>query len=83
MNNGNIRKALDMSYDKAEAADSILKNGSIPAYFLVPENFVENSEGEDFREKYGDFNMTDVEEAQKSGKRLGGIGERFGHFWSY
>lgn len=62
--NDNIRKALDMSYDKAEAAESILKNGSIPAYFLVPEDFVSNDQGEDFREKYGDFNMTDIEEAQ-------------------
>lgn len=62
--NDNIRKALDMSYDKAEAAESILKNGSIPAYFLVPEDFVTNGQGEDFREEYGDFNMTDIEEAQ-------------------
>lgn len=62
--NENIRKALDMSYDKAEAAEGILKNGSIPAYFLVPEEFVENEDGEDFREKYGDFNMTNIEEAQ-------------------
>lgn len=63
--NENIRKALDMSYDKAEAAEGILKNGSIPAYFLVPEEFVTNEDGEDFRAKYGDFNMTDIEEAQK------------------
>lgn len=62
--NENIRKALDMSYDKAEAAEGILKNGSIPAYFLVPEEFVTSEDGEDFRAKYGDLNMTNIEEAQ-------------------
>lgn len=62
--NSNIRKAIDMAYDKAEAAESILKNGSIPAYFYVPEEFVSNDQGEDFRSKYGDFNVTDIDEAQ-------------------
>lgn len=62
--NENIRKALDMSYDKAEAAEGILKNGSIPAYFIVPEEFVTSEDGEDFRAKYGDLNMTNIEEAQ-------------------
>lgn len=62
--NENIRKALDMSYDKAEAAEGILKNGSIPAYFIVPEDFVASEDSEDFRAKYGDFNMTNIEEAQ-------------------
>lgn len=62
--NNNIRRAIDMAYDKAQAAESILKNGSIPAYFLVPEEFVTNEQGEDFRSKYGDFNMTDIDEAQ-------------------
>lgn len=64
LTNENIRKALDMSYDKAEAAEGILKNGSIPAYFLVPEEFVTSEDGEDFRAKYGDLNMTNIEEAQ-------------------
>lgn len=62
--NNNIRKAIDMAYDKAEAAESILKNGSIPAYFYVPEEFVSNDQGEDFRSNYGDFNVTNIEEAQ-------------------
>lgn len=65
LKNKNIRKAIDMAYDKKQAADSILKNGSIPAYFLVPEDFVSNESGDDFRAKYGDFNMTDIEEAQE------------------
>lgn len=65
LQNKNIRKAIDMAYDKNQAAESILKNGSIPAYFLVPENFVTNEAGEDFREAYGNFNMTDIEEAQR------------------
>lgn len=65
LQNKNIRKAIDMAYDKKQAADSILKNGSIPAYFLIPEDFVSNEAGEDFREEYGNLNMTDIEEAQQ------------------
>lgn len=65
LQNKNIRKAIDMAYDKEQAAESILKNGSMPAYFLVPGDFVSNEAGEDFRDAYGNFNMTDIEEAQR------------------
>lgn len=65
MKNRNIRKALDMAWDKEQAAASILKNGSIPAYFLIFEGMTVSSEGEEFRAKYGDFNHDSVEAAQE------------------
>src|SRR5699024_10154604 len=67
LQNVNIRRALDMAYNKEEMSESILKNGSIPAYFLIPPEFpeFESPSGEDFRNKYGDLNKGSVEEAQE------------------
>ncbi|WP_171046270.1 peptide ABC transporter substrate-binding protein [Lentibacillus cibarius] len=65
LSNVKIRKALDMAWDKKQATEVILKNGSKPAHYLVPYNFTESSSGEDFREKYGNFNTTEVEKAQE------------------
>ncbi|KXH80729.1 peptide ABC transporter substrate-binding protein [Sporosarcina sp. HYO08] len=62
--NANIRKAIDMGWDKEQAADAILKNGSQAAYWLVFPGFVETPEGGDFRDKFGDLNKGTVEEAQ-------------------
>jgi len=44
-----------MAWNKKEATESILKDGSIPAYYLIPPNFPEfkSPSGEDFRDKYG------------------------------
>ncbi|SIT71920.1 peptide ABC transporter substrate-binding protein [Edaphobacillus lindanitolerans] len=65
LKNVNIRKAIDMAWDKEQASKSILKNGSIPAYFLVFPGFVELPDGADFRDANGDLNKGTVEEAQK------------------
>ncbi|KAB2334682.1 peptide ABC transporter substrate-binding protein [Cytobacillus depressus] len=65
LSNANIRKAIDMGWNKKEAAEMILKNGSLPAYFLIPENMVTSSDGEDFRSKYGNFNDKGIEKAQE------------------
>jgi len=67
LQNVNIRRALDMAYDKKEMSESVLKNGSIPAYFLIPPEFpeFESPSGEDFRDKYGDLNNESVEKAQE------------------
>lgn len=64
LGNENIRRAIDMSWDKKAHADVILNNGSIPLYGLVPENFSFSPEGVDFRELNGDFNNETIEEAQ-------------------
>ncbi|WNS75178.1 peptide ABC transporter substrate-binding protein [Bacillus sp. DTU_2020_1000418_1_SI_GHA_SEK_038] len=65
LSNTNIRKAIDMAWNKKESAEFILKNGSLPAYFLIPENLVSTSDGGDFRDKYGDLNSEGVEKAKE------------------
>ncbi len=64
LQNANIRKAIDSAWNKQQAAELLLKNGSIPAYFLVPKNFVFSpDDGKDFRDKYGDLNAGGKEAA--------------------
>ncbi|MFD1735312.1 peptide ABC transporter substrate-binding protein [Bacillus salitolerans] len=64
--NVDVRKAISMAIDKQGLADVILNNGSIPAYYAVPAEFVTHPEtGEDFRAKHGDFNTYDVAKAQE------------------
>ena len=66
LSNKNIRLALSMAFDKEAIVDDILQNGSLPANYAVPANFVKHPEsGEDFREKYGDFNKYNVKKAQE------------------
>lgn len=63
--NVNIRKAIDMAYDKKAFVDTILNNGSVPAYYLVPKDFVKGPDGKDFRDANGDMNVTNKDEAKK------------------
>jgi oligopeptide transport system substrate-binding protein len=63
--NVNIRKAIDMAYDKDAFVKTILNNGSVPAYYLVPSDFVKGPDGKDFREANGDMNVTNKDEAKK------------------
>ncbi|WNS74732.1 peptide ABC transporter substrate-binding protein [Bacillus sp. DTU_2020_1000418_1_SI_GHA_SEK_038] len=65
LSNVNIRKAIDMGWNKKEAAELILKNGSIPAYYLIPEKMVTVTDGSDFRSKHGNFNDEGIEKAQE------------------
>lgn len=69
LKNTNIRKAIDMAWDKEQAADSILKNGSKAAYWLVFPGFVQSADGKDFRDKFGDLNKGTIEEAQELWKK--------------
>ncbi|WP_342513580.1 peptide ABC transporter substrate-binding protein [Sporosarcina sp. FSL K6-1522] len=71
--NVNIRKAIDMGWDKEQSAESILKNGSKAAYWLVFPGFVETTNGGDFRDSFGDLNKGTVEEAQELWEK--GLGE--------
>ncbi|WP_342601164.1 peptide ABC transporter substrate-binding protein [Psychrobacillus sp. FSL H8-0483] len=63
--NVNIRKAIDMGWDKEQVANAILKNGSKAAHWLVFPGFVDTPNGEDFRDTFGELNKGTVEEAQK------------------
>lgn len=63
--NVNIRKAIDMGWDKKGAAETLLNNGSVPAYYLVPKDFAFNEVNEEFRTKYEGFNTEGVEKAKE------------------
>ncbi|TXC90756.1 peptide ABC transporter substrate-binding protein [Metabacillus litoralis] len=63
--NENIRRALATAFNKQDLTDSILNNGSVPANYSVPKNFVTDPSGKDFREANGDMLEYNVEEAKK------------------
>jgi oligopeptide transport system substrate-binding protein len=63
--NVNARKAFDMGYDKQGMVDVLLNDGSVPAYFLVPGDFVTSPDGQDYREQNGNLGEYNAEEAAK------------------
>ncbi|MFD1039518.1 peptide ABC transporter substrate-binding protein [Virgibacillus byunsanensis] len=64
LGNENIRRAIDLGWDKVAHADVILNNGSKPLYGLVPEGFSTSPDDTDFRDLNGAFNQGNYEEAQ-------------------
>ena len=64
LGNENIRRAIDMSWDKVAHVDTILNNGSLALYGLVPTGFSYSPDGKDYREVNGDLNRGTIEEAQ-------------------
>lgn len=64
LGNENIRRAIDMSWDKQAHVDNILNNGSLALFGLVPKDFSFSDDGKDFRELNGDFNHGKIQEAQ-------------------
>ncbi|MGC4375396.1 peptide ABC transporter substrate-binding protein [Fictibacillus sp. Mic-4] len=65
LKNKNIRKAIDMAWDKKGLTDVILNDGSSPAYYLVPKNFTQSPDGEDFRKINGDLGEYNVDKAKE------------------
>ncbi|MGG4167205.1 peptide ABC transporter substrate-binding protein [Rossellomorea vietnamensis] len=63
LKNVNARKAIDSAYDKQGMVDVLLNNGSIPAYYLVPKDFVTGPDGTEYREAVGDFGKFDAKKA--------------------
>ncbi|MEK3805657.1 peptide ABC transporter substrate-binding protein [Bacillus sp. FSL H8-0547] len=64
--NVNIRKAIAMAFNKEDLTNEILNNGSKPANYAVPAEFVTHPEtGEDFREVNKDLLTYNPEEAKK------------------
>ncbi len=61
--NVNARKAIDSGYDKQGLVDVLLNNGSMPAYYLVPADFVTGPDGNDYRETNGNFGAFDAAKA--------------------
>ncbi len=54
LENENIRLALAKSFDKSAICTGILKDGSEPIDYLVPEGVAVSPDGKDFREDAGD-----------------------------
>jgi oligopeptide transport system substrate-binding protein len=63
LKNVNARKAIDSAYDKQGMVDVLLNNGSVPANYLVPKDFVTGPDGTDYREAVGDFGGFDAKKA--------------------
>ncbi|MCA0148960.1 peptide ABC transporter substrate-binding protein [Rossellomorea vietnamensis] len=63
LKNVNARKAIDSAYDKQGMVDVLLNNGSIPANYLVPKDFVTGPDGTEYREAVGDFGGFDAKKA--------------------
>ncbi|MRX73609.1 peptide ABC transporter substrate-binding protein [Bacillus lacus] len=66
LQNVNIRRAIATAFNKEDLVTTILNNGSQPANYAVPAEFVTNPEtGADFREANGDLLEYNAEEAKK------------------
>ncbi|MGM9987459.1 MAG: ABC transporter substrate-binding protein [Bacillaceae bacterium] len=63
--NQKVRQAINLAYDKEGITGTLLNDGSIPGYFLVPKAFVNGPDGKDFRDANGDLYKTNVAEAKK------------------
>ena len=63
LGNINFRKALAAAYDREAICVSIIKDGSSPAYFAVPEQLATGPDGLDFRESAVTFEGFDKESA--------------------
>ncbi len=61
--NVNFRKALAAAYDREAICASIIKDGSTPAYFAVPEQLATGPDGKDFRETAPTYEGFDKESA--------------------
>ncbi|MFD0769553.1 peptide ABC transporter substrate-binding protein [Bacillus sp. CGMCC 1.60114] len=63
--NKNIRKAISLGFERDGMINTLLNNGSKAAGGLVPEDFVKNSDGKDFRKENGKLAKVDLKEAKK------------------
>lgn len=66
LDNKNIRIAISEAIDKESFTKILLNDGSVPAGYLVPKEFVNSpSDNKDFRSKYPDFYTYDKNDALK------------------
>lgn len=66
------RKAIQRAINKDEFVNTMLNNGSLPAGYFHPSEFVSNPEtDEDFRDKHGNIISYSVSEAKKYWKEAG------------
>lgn len=69
LKNVHARKAIDQSIDKKAFVNVLLNDGSLPAYSLVPKNFVQGPDGKDFRAENGDLTKENPKEAKALWKK--------------
>lgn len=65
LENINLRKAIALAFDKKEIADNILKNGSLPAYYVVTKGLANGPDGKDFRSTAPEYQVTNKEKAKE------------------
>ncbi|MBE3569385.1 MAG: peptide ABC transporter substrate-binding protein [Bacillales bacterium] len=65
LKNVDARKAISMAFDKKQFTNVILNNGSIPADYFVPSEFVKGPNGKYFRDENGNLTTYNVKEAKK------------------
>lgn len=66
LENANLRKALATSFDKQQITDTILKDGSVPADYIIPDGLAVGPDGKDFRETSDTYLEYDPEGAKES-----------------
>jgi len=59
-----VRKALTMAIDRKAICENVTQGGQLPAFAYVPPGIPEPN-GDDFREKGGDYYTEDIEEAKR------------------
>ncbi|WP_085521733.1 peptide ABC transporter substrate-binding protein [Tuberibacillus sp. Marseille-P3662] len=65
LKNKKVRQAMSMVMNRKEATDVLMNNGSIPAQYIVPKDFVKGPNGKDFRAGVDDYLPGDQKEAKK------------------
>ncbi|MFV0441048.1 MAG: ABC transporter substrate-binding protein [Lachnospirales bacterium] len=63
--NANARKAIACGYDENYIVEDILADGSLPANYFVPVDFLQNPEGGDYRDGLSDYQVYDAEKAKE------------------
>lgn len=66
LDNAALRKAIAQSFDKTSIANTVLKDGSIPADFFVPIALATGPKGDDFRDDADTYLPFDATAAQAS-----------------
>lgn len=64
LHNQDLRLALSGSFDRGAIVDTILDDGSVPLYGMVPTKLGTSADGEDFRETNGNFHEFNLEDSQ-------------------
>lgn len=66
LENTNLRKAFAQAFDKTYIAETVLKDGSVAADYMIPSGLAVDPEGVDFRETTGTYLEYDPVAAQES-----------------